>query len=48
MIFLLVIMVDGGGGIKNNDNDWNYQGYKGTNLGHAMLCDSVNSYQEEK
>ena len=36
------------GSIKKNENDWNYQGYKGTNLGHDMLCESENYYQEEK
>ena len=48
MIFLLVIMVDWGGTYKKNENDWNYQGYKGTNLGQDMLWESVNYYQEEK
>ena len=37
-----------GGRIKNNDNDWKLQSYKGTNLGYDMLCESVNSDQEEK
>ena len=37
-----------GEGIKQNENDWNYQGYKGTNLGNDMLCKSEISYQEEK
>ena len=36
------------GHIKQNKNDWNDQGYKGTNLCHDMLCESVKSYQEEK
>ena len=38
----------GGGGIKHNENDWKFQSYKGTNLGYDMLCESVNSDQEEK
>ena len=46
--FPLVILVDGGGGIKHNDNDWKFQSYKGTNFGYDMLCESVNSDQEEK
>ena len=33
--------------IKQND-DWNFHGYKGTNLGYDMMCESVNSDQEEK
>ena len=37
-----------GGRIKQNDNDWNFQSYKGTNLGHDMICESINSDQEEK
>ena len=37
----------GGGRIKHND-DWKLHGYKGTNLGDDMMCESVNSYQEEK
>ena len=47
MIFLLVIIVYGEGALKKK-NDWNYQGYKGTNLGHDMLCESENYHQEEK
>ena len=38
----------GGGRIKHNGNDWKFQNYKGTNLGYDMLCESVNSDQEEK
>ena len=41
-------MVDMRVSIKQNENDWNYQDYKGTNLGHDMLCESEKSYQEEK
>ena len=37
-----------GGRIKHNDNDWKFQSYIGTNLGYDMLCESVNSDQEEK
>ena len=36
-----------GGRIKQND-DWGFDGYKGTNLGYDMMCESVNSDQEEK
>ena len=39
---------EGGGGIKHNENDWKFQSYKGTNLGYDMLCEFVNSDQEEK
>ena len=38
----------GGGRIKHNDNDWKFNSYKGTNLGYDIVCESVNSYQEEK
>ena len=38
----------GGGACKKNDNDWKFQIYKGTNLGYDILCESVNSDQEEK
>ena len=34
--------------IKHNDNDWKFQIYKGTNFGYDMICESVNSDQEEK
>ena len=34
--------------IKQNDIDWKFQSYKGTNLGYDMLFESVNSDQEEK
>ena len=34
-----------GGRIEHNDNDWKFDGYKGTNLGDDMLCESVNSDQ---
>ena len=37
-----------GGRIKYNDNDWKFQSYKGTNLGYNMICEYVNSDQEEK
>ena len=36
-----------GGRIKQNDG-WKFHGYKGTNLGYDMMCESVNSDQEEK
>ena len=48
MIFLLVILVAGGGRIKHNENDWKFESYKGTKLGYDMLCESVNSDQEGK
>ena len=41
-------MVAGGGGIKQNENDWKFQIYKGTNLCYDMLCESINSDREEK
>ena len=41
-------MAGGGGRIKKNDNDWKFQSYKGTNLSYGMICESVNSDQEEK
>ena len=37
-----------GGRIKHNGNDWKFQSYKGTKLGYDMICESVNSDQEEK
>ena len=37
----------GEGRIKQND-DWKLHSYKGTNLGYDMMCESVNSDQEEK
>ena len=37
----------GGGHIKQN-GDWKFHGYIGTNLGYDMMCESVNSDQEEK
>ena len=37
----------GGGRIKQNC-DGKIHGYKGSNLGYDMMCDSVNSDQEEK
>ena len=37
-----------GGRIKQNDNCWGFHSYKGTNLGYDMICESVNSDQEEK
>ena len=36
-----------GGRIKQND-DWSFHSYKGTNLSYDMICESVNSDQEEK
>ena len=41
--------IGGRGRRKNqNDNDWKFKSYKGTNLGYDMMCESVNSDQEEK
>ena len=36
-----------GGYIKQNCN-WKFHGYQGSNLGYDMMCESVNSDQEEK
>ena len=36
-----------GGRIKQND-DWKFHGSKGTNLDYDIMCESVNSDQEEK
>ena len=36
-----------GGRIKQNC-DWKFHGYKGSNLGYDMMCESVNSDQEKK
>ena len=33
--------------IKQND-DWKFHGYNKTNLGYDMMCESINSDQEEK
>ena len=39
----------GRGRHKNkNDNVWKFKSYKGSNLGYDMMCDSINSDQEEK
>ena len=46
--FLLIILVAGGGRIKHNDNDWKFHSYKGTNLSYDIICESINSDQEEK
>ena len=37
-----------GGRIKQNNNDRKFKSYKETNLGYDMICESVNSDQEEK
>ena len=34
--------------VKQNENDWKFKGYKGTNLGYDMMCESINSDEEEK
>ena len=31
-----------------NDNYWKFKRYKGSNLGYDMMCESINSDQEEK
>ena len=36
-----------GGSIKQN-YDWKFHGYKGSNLGYDMMCESINSDKEEK
>ena len=36
------------GRIKHTGNDWKFQSYKVTNLGHDMICESVEYDQEEK
>ena len=36
-----------GGGVSKNENGWKFQSYNGTNLGYDMLCESINSDQEE-
>ena len=43
----MIILVAGGGHIKQND-DWGFHSYKGSNLGYDMMCESINSDQEEK
>ena len=34
--------------MNQNDNDWKLKSYKGSNLGYDMMCESINSDQEEK
>ena len=34
--------------MKQNENDWKFKGYKGYNLGYDMMCESINSDEEEK
>ena len=34
--------------IKQNENDWKFKRFKGTNLGYDMMCESIDSDQEEK
>ena len=34
--------------MNQNDNDWKFKSYKGSNLGYDMMCESINSGQEEK
>ena len=37
-----------GGRMNQNDNDWTFKGYKGSNLGYDMMYESINSDEEEK
>ena len=42
-------MVAGGeGAYQKKKNDWEFQSYKGTNIDYDVLCETVNSDQEEK
>ena len=34
--------------MNQNDNDWKLKSYKESNLGYDMMCESINSDQEEK
>ena len=34
--------------MNQNDNYWKFKNYKGSNLGYDMMCESINSDQEEK
>ena len=36
---------DWGRRVKQNENDWTFEGYKGDNLGYDMMCESINSDQ---
>ena len=38
----------GAGDIKQNDNDWKFHSYEGTNLGYDMIYESIFFDQEEK
>ena len=40
----------GGWGRRKNQNynNWEFRSYKGSNLGYDMMCESINSDQEEK
>ena len=40
--------LEGEGVSTHNERDWKFHIYKGTNLGYDVLCESVNSDQEEK
>ena len=37
-----------GGRIKHSDNYWKFLSYTGTSSGYDIICESVNSDQEEK
>ena len=41
-------MVAGAGGGIKHVNDWKFQRFKGNNVGYDILCESVNSDEEEK
>ena len=43
-----MIILVAGGGISSKIMIWKFHGYKGTYLGYDMMCESVNSDQEEK
>ena len=34
--------------MNQNDNDCKFKSYKGSNLGYDMMCEYINSDQEEK
>ena len=34
--------------MNHNDNNWKFKSYKGSNFGYDMMCESINSDQEEK
>ena len=34
--------------MNQNDNDWEFKSYIGSNLGYDMMCESINYDEEEK